>query len=80
MSRAIIKYWNLEDNQDFTVYRVDYDGHGATIIKVDKKTKKFTFDDPAKVPSDERYTVASYIFKAIKRDVVLPSGVAIALG
>lgn len=80
MSRAMIKYWNLEDNQDFTVYRVDYDGDGATIIKVNKKTKEFTFDDPTIVPSYDRYTVASHIFNAIKRDDILPPGVAIPIG
>lgn len=80
MSKALVKYWNIEDSKNFTVYRVDYDGDGETIIKVNKKTKEFAFDDPTKVPSYDRYTVAGHIFNAIKRNDTLPQGVAIAIG
>ena len=79
MSKMVMKYFNLVENNNESLYKIDYD-LGTMYVCFDKTKHKYTVTGDRPYSATDEISIVKPITQAIKRQSTLPQGVVIGLG
>lgn len=79
MSKMVMKYFNLVENNNESLYKIDYD-LGTMYVCFDKTKHEYTVTGDRPYSATDEISIVKPITQAIKRQSTLPQGVVIDLG